>query len=127
MNRLALTLVALLVISPLGGCTTIGNLFGPPSTNSSLNAFAAEESGATVAYNTAALWAQSGKETPAQAAFVEQARVGITADVAAARKARDSGDNVAMAQFINLAQQAIGYLTTYMTTNGAPAPQGAAQ
>lgn len=120
-----LTTAAVAVSLSLGGCTTIQGWIGGPSTASQLNGFATEESGATVAYNTATLWAQSGKETPAEAQFVESARTAIDSNVKAARVARDAGDNVTMASMINLANQGVSALITYMTKNGAPTATGA--
>jgi hypothetical protein len=106
----------------LGGCTTVQGWFGGPSTPSQLNALAAEESAITVAYNTADLWARSGHETAAQAGVVESVRRGIDGNMAAARAARDAGNNVALAQALNLVEQGVRTLTNYMLQNGAPKP-----
>lgn len=114
MNRF-LAAASLSAALALGGCST-------PSTPGDLNAFATEEAAITVAYHGAALWAQSGKETPAEAQVVESFRKSIDANVAEARKARDAGNNTMVASALKLAQQGVDALTAYMVQNGAPKP-----
>jgi hypothetical protein len=103
----------------LGGCAT--------SLASNLNTFAAEEQAVTLAETSATLWAQSGKETAAQARVVEEYRSKIDTALASGRKARDGGDNVLLAQALTVLNEDVPGLSSFLVTNGAPQPQGATQ
>lgn len=108
----------------LAGCVSLeraASSLSGPSTNSQLNSFAAEERGLTAAEALAITWALSGKETPAEAGIVESFRKSADSAIAAARAARNAGDNVAMASALAVGQEALDALTSFITKGGGPA------